>query len=436
MNRYPKTLPLLLLAALLIILACCSGPTPTGNPEAPASGDTGTTASGDTGAVASGDTESPHDDAAQAVLMPDPVSVVSEEAENFPVFGSEFTRGQIAAITVLSDPSKAPEGAWDVSETGDRSVMAWTLKTRPPFDLYLAAEGGIAAPTNCSGMFCGYSNLQSIRFEAPFDTSRAVNMSSLFDSCASLTELDVSGFDTSNVTDMQSMFRNCGALETLDVSGFDTADVTDMRSMFRNCASLKALDISGFDMSNVTDIRWMFSGCTGLERFAPNGFDFSKVELRDDYMKNVPICFSATPLAGTPGFDDARNYPALFDGNPETKWCLILNNVAYVEWKMSGPGSVAHLSLTSADNHDEYPGRNPGAWRLLGTDREHRQDGVWTVLGEMSPSGFEEHDDRNFLTHTTTFSGEAPAFEYYRLEILSTTGAKILQLSEINMDYQ
>ena len=103
---------------------------------------------------------------------------------------------------------------------------------------------------------------------------------------------------------------------------------------------------------------------------------------------------------------------------------------------MSGPGSVAHLSLTSADNHDEYPGRNPGSWRLLGTDRAHRQDGVWTVLGEMSPSGFEAHDDRNFLTHTTTFSGEAPAFEYYRLEILSTTGAQILQLSEINMDYQ
>ncbi|MBQ9492723.1 MAG: BspA family leucine-rich repeat surface protein [Oscillibacter sp.] len=424
MKRYVKTLSLL--GALLIVLVCCAGPLED-LPPGPSPADTDT--------VTEPVPEQPPPEA-QAVLMPDPVSVVSEEAENCAVFGSDFTRGQIATITVLSDPSKAPEGAWDVSEAGDRSVLAWTLKTRPPFDLYLAAEGGIVAPSDCAGLFCGYSHLLSVRFEAPFDTSRATDMSSLFDSCVSLTDLDVSGFDTSQVTDMQSMFRHCFALETLDVSGFDTSQVTDMRSMFRNCSALKALDISGFDMSRVTDVRWMFAGCTALERFERNGFDFSAVELREDYMKNVPVRFSATPLAGTPGFDEARGYRALFDGDPNTKWCLILNNGAYVEWKMDCPGSVAHLSLTSGDNHNKYPGRNPGSWRLLGTDRERRRDGVWTVLGEMDPAGFEAYDDRNYLTHTTAFSGEAPAFAYYRLEITSTTGAEILQLSEIDMDYR
>ncbi len=421
-KKYIKALPLLLLAALLVILACCADP-----------------------ARDAVDVEPPPDtvDAPDAeplppehMLRPDTISVVSEEAEHSAVFGSDITRGEIASITILSDPAKAPESAWDVSEAGDRSVLAWTLKTRPPFDLYLAAEGGIVAPQDCAELFCGYSHLQSIRFEAPFDTSRATDMRSMFDSCVSLTALDVSGFDTSQVTDMQSMFRHCAALTALDVSGFDTSQVTDMRSMFRNCSALKALDISGFDMSRVTDVRWMFAECAALERFERNSFDFSSVKLRDDYMRNVPVRFSATPIAGTPGFDDARNFPALFDGNLDTKWCLILNNVAYVEWKMACPGSVAHLSLTSGDNHNEYPGRNPGAWRLLGTDYPHRQDGVWTVLGEMNPAGFEEHDDQNYLTHTTTFSGDAPAFQYYRLEITSTTGAKILQLSEINMDYR
>ncbi len=429
----PKTLPLALLLSLLIILSCCSG-----NAVRPddAASNLETVSGGALSSAESGDGMPPDTDAPPAILMPDPISVVSEEAENSPVFGSDFTRGQIAMITFLPDPSKAPNSAWDVSEAQDGSVMAWTLKTRPPFDLYIAANGAVAAPENCSGLFCGYSNLECVRFQIPFDTSRAANMSAMFDSCAKLADLDVSGFDTSAATDMESMFRHCGALKELDVSGFDTSHVTDMRSMFRRCVSLKALDVSGFDMSNVKDVRWMFADCSGLERFDRNGFDFSSAELHDDYMKNVPIRFTATPLAGTYGFDEERNYNALFDGDIHTKWCLILQDRAYVEWKMPSPGSVAHLSLTSADNHDEYPGRNPGSWRLLGTDADKRRDGVWTVIGEMNPSGFEERDGENFVTHTTTFSGEAPEFQYYRLEIMSTTGAKIFQLSEIDMDYR
>lgn len=457
-----KTLPvtLLLLFSLLLILSCCSGDatrlrpavrTETASGAGTVSGDetlpdAASVPDGETppsAGIVSGDETPPDTESASdtekppAVLMPDPVSVVSEEAENFPVFGSDFTRGQIAMITFLADPSKAPDSAWDVSEARDGSVMAWTLKTRPPFDLYIAADNAVFAPENSSGLFCGYSALQRIRFQIPFDTSRAVNMSAMFDSCVSLDELDVSAFDTSHVTDMESMFRHCDALRTLDVSGFDTSHVTDMRSMFRRCAALKALDVSGFDMSNVTDVRWMFADCSGLERLDRNGFDFESVELHEDYMRNVPMRFSATPLTGTYGFDEERNYTALFDGDIHTKWCLLLRkNAVYVEWKMASAGSVAHLSLTSADNHDQYPGRNPGSWRLLGTDAEKRRDGLWTVIGEMNPAGFAEHDRENYLTHTTTFSGEAPAFQYYRLEITSTTGAEIVQLSEIDMDYR
>lgn len=411
----------------------------TDNPDGPTSD--GETDNPD-GQASDGETGNPDEEASEPeppplnILRPDPVSVVSEEAENSPVFGSDVTRKEIATLTFLSTLENIPDGAWDVSEAQNQSVLAWTLKAQPPYDLYLAANGEIVAPSNCEGMFCGYSNLKSLTFGGLFDTSRAVDMSAMFDSCANLAALDVSGFDTSNVTDMQSMFRHCGALESLDVSGFDTANVTDMRSMFRRCASLKALDISGFDMSKVTDVRWMFADCAGLRRFDRNDFDFSRVELHDDYMKNVPMRFSAIPIAGTSGYDEKRDYSAAFDGNPNTKWCLPFSNSAYVEWKMACPGSVDHLYLTSADNHDEYPGRNPGAWRLLGTDRESRRSGVWTVLGEMNPAGFEHHDDVNHLLHATQFSGDPPAFEYYRLEITSTTGAQILQIAEIDMDYR
>ena len=463
LRKLPKALwkpvspwPVLALFTLLISLSCCGvqpavpdaqsdmeaqsgveaetdAETQSGETDADAQSET--EGGAETQSGAEGDSESESGDEIHT-LRPDPVSVVSEEARNSPVFGSGVTREQIASITFLPDPSKAPDSAWDVSETQDRSVLAWTLKAQPPFDLYISAENGVAAPADCSGLFCGYANVQAIRFDGLFDTSRAADMSAMFDSCLNLTELDVSGFDTSAVTDMESMFRYCSALEALDVTGFHTAAVTDMRSMFRNCSKLKALDISGFNMAHVTDVRWMFAECVALESLSLNSFDFAAAKLNDGCMKNVPMRFSAIPLTGTPGFDAERNYDALFDGNPDTKWCLILNNVAYVEWKMISPGSVARFTLTSADNHDKYPGRNPGSWRLLGTDREHRRDGVWTVLGEMNPAGFEEHDDRNYLKHTTSFSGEAPVFDYYRLEITSTTGAQILQLSEIDMDFR
>ena len=41
------------------------------------------------------------------------------------------------------------------------------------------------------------------------DTSTVTNMSDMFNSCSSLTALDVSKFNTSNVTNMSNMFYSC-----------------------------------------------------------------------------------------------------------------------------------------------------------------------------------------------------------------------------------
>ena len=42
-------------------------------------------------------------------------------------------------------------------------------------------------------------------------------MTSLFDGCTSLEELDLSDFDTSNVTDMICMFHSCIALKKINI---------------------------------------------------------------------------------------------------------------------------------------------------------------------------------------------------------------------------
>ena len=63
----------------------------------------------------------------------------------------------------------------------------------------------------------------------------------MFDSCSSLTSLDVSGWDTVKVMHMGSMFNGCSSLESLDVSGFDTGRVIVMSSMFSGCSSLESV---------------------------------------------------------------------------------------------------------------------------------------------------------------------------------------------------
>ena len=110
-----------------------------------------------------------------------------------------------------------------------------------------------------------------------FNTSNVTNMSHMFAACPQLTNLDVSGFNTEKVTNMDSMFEGCAGLTSLDVSGFNTANVTNMSHMFSECLGLTGLDVSGFNTANVTNMRYLFSGCTSLTSLDVSGFNTANV---------------------------------------------------------------------------------------------------------------------------------------------------------------
>ena len=46
-------------------------------------------------------------------------------------------------------------------------------------------------------------------------------MSSIFEECSSLKELNISNFNTNNVTDMSDMFKGCKLLTELNISNFN-----------------------------------------------------------------------------------------------------------------------------------------------------------------------------------------------------------------------
>ena len=161
--------------------------------------------------------------------------VETDQAKTYAVFGSDYRREEIGSVRFLTTLADAPADAWDVSQAGDGSVLAWVVPGGGLYDLHIGAEGAILAPENCQGLFAGYANVRSIEFGTEFRTDQVQTMKEMFDGCSSLTELELSSFDTSNVTDMYRMFDGCSSLTDLDLSSFNTSSVTDMLFMFYDC---------------------------------------------------------------------------------------------------------------------------------------------------------------------------------------------------------
>ena len=151
-----------------------------------------------------------------------------------------YMRKDVKTLTFQSSLQNVPSSAWDVSEAGDGSVLAWMDNG----DLYVAADGAIAPNSNASWLFYKFVNLKTINFGNCFVTSSVTQMSDMFEGCSSLISLDLSGFDTSSVTGMYAMFFGCSNLISLDLTGFDTSCVTTMASMFSGCSSLTAPGLS------------------------------------------------------------------------------------------------------------------------------------------------------------------------------------------------
>lgn len=185
---------------------------------------------------------------------------------------NQYKREQVETVQFHGTMEGAPSNAWDLSEAGDRSILAWMDDA----DLHIAADGKIVC-SDATGMFYNFKNLRQIDWGGCLDTAQTTNMFGMFYGCQNIKSLDLSGFDTANVKYMDYMFRNCFNLETLDISSFRTTEVTSMASMFGSCEKLSSIDVSSFDTSHVTTMWRMFGGCSSLTSLDISGFDTSNV---------------------------------------------------------------------------------------------------------------------------------------------------------------
>ena len=178
-------------------------------------------------------------------------------------------------ITFLDSTDSAPEDALDYSEAQDGRVKAWYTEHGT---LFIAANGGIRAPADCSGLFAGYEALERIEFSDVFHMELSTNASRMFADCPALKRIDLFGLDTSNIIDMSGMFSGCSSLRQLDTAALNTEKVRDMSLMFEDCRSLIELNLKRFDTACVTTMSGMFRGCTSLTSLDLSNFNLSLTE--------------------------------------------------------------------------------------------------------------------------------------------------------------
>lgn len=192
-------------------------------------------------------------------------------------------REKIISVTFLDTTEDAPRRPYFLGQGRPKNVLGWVEWEGGYANIYIAAEGGINAKY-CFEMFRGCNELVEINFNGAFHTDEAKTMQSMFRSCSSLEELDLSGFNTSNVTNMSAMFYACDELEELDLTSFDTGKVTNMASMFGGCTELERVDVTSFDTSRVTSMEVMFRWCYNLDDYDFSGWDVSRVKKYNKFM--------------------------------------------------------------------------------------------------------------------------------------------------------
>ena len=307
-------------------------------------------------------------------------------------FWSNNYKPYIRTINFGNDLSNLPNSCteenlcWDISEsqTQNKKVYGYlvdtglkdsTDNTKSLYNLYIVSEAPIFAPSNCERLFSFHkyenskyiSNLTQINFNNNFNTASVTNMREMFQSCSSLTNLDLSSFNTanvttmhymfincssltslglsnlntSNVTDMSAMFSLCSSLTNLDLSSFNTANVTNMENMFLDCSSLTSLDLSSFDTSKVTDMTAMFGYCTSIKKLDLSNFNTSSVTLfgRDGYINGMFNDCSSLISLDLSNFNTANvtDMYGMFYG------CSSLTNLNISDFNTTNVGSMSYM---------------------------------------------------------------------------------------------
>lgn len=95
------------------------------------------------------------------------------------------------------------------------------------------------------------SSLEKVLFGSSDNYNVAGNMTSVFDGCSSLKEIDLSKFNTVNCTDFSNIFKNCTSLIKITLGlGFVISSNAGTAAFFNNCGALSTIDCTVIDSTS------------------------------------------------------------------------------------------------------------------------------------------------------------------------------------------
>ena len=129
------------------------------------------------------------------------------------------------------------------------------------------------------------------------------------------------------------------------------------------------------------------------------------------------------------GYAGGEGYNKLLDGNTGTKWCSKVKSdgVWYVEFHTASAVQVDGYKLTTGNDTQTYPGRNPKNWTLKA---KVNSGDAWTVIDTKTDNTDMPAANYSSVDFETDVRG---MYQYFRLEVSTVQSGDGLQLSEMQL---
>ena len=229
-------------------------------------------------------------------------------------YNSTAAKSTITKISFVESYNGAYDELWDASISENYKVTVYRDNTQ----LYIVSNNGVIANSDSREMFKGFTALEEISGLEHVNTSHVTMALSMFEDCTALEKMDLSGWDLANVTGeyngVSRMFYNCASLQDVRLPENICENYLlpiYFTSMFQSCASLKQLDLSFLSGKNVGLI-YFFKDCISLTdvTFADCTI-LSTTGLFDSCNSLVTVDMSNTTLMATSMQNTFRNCTAL-----------------------------------------------------------------------------------------------------------------------------
>ena len=151
---------------------------------------------------------------------------------------------------------------------------------------------------------------------------------------------------------------------------------------------------------------------------------------------------SFTAKEGTAGFSESESYDKLIDGkytsDGGTKWCMSFPlEGAYIIFSASEPIWVTGYSIVTGDDNADYAGKNPRSWKLFGCNDASAGRGSesWVLIDQKYIDRLLKDENYQKCDYTSLSNPPSEKYQYFKMEITATKGARIMQMSELILTY-